>query len=201
MISRSGIITTILAFLVTASTTIITTVSSYSSGAGGCGGGDVAVRGLHTNTIFRRTVRSRTFDEKGIVLKVNNATVLSGARITTKVLKDFYNTLEVTGPNMKGVLMRVSKVTPVAGDNGLLQVVPGSRTTKVASVCKQPVVGITHVSSTTQQSYNGTIFSNLTTPLISLEITVVFKNRFFQGSEHAYGRFFLDFLDCGSVRC
>lgn len=151
-------------------------VESYPYGAGGCGEGKAALGRVHLRRFLGlRQVKSYTLAQKNIVVTLD-ATPLSS---TPKAFaQGITYPIKVVGQNMKGLLFRVPDLM---GD-----LLPGENT-KIASVCKSPVVGITHTNAATKSSFSGSL-KFTASKSYQIDVMVVFKNGYFSKSEYAYGK-------------
>jgi hypothetical protein len=167
-------------------TIFLSSVYAYPNGAGGCAGGKAAAEGYHLATVAGKKVFPKTLGAKGVKFTIGNVTIAAGSSGVASYGKIV--SINITGSNMKGILIRVQAPNGVSSSNAL---VPGPGLQK-CQYCTAGIGSATHKVAKLNNWFGSTIkFINATKPVI-FDITVVFSNNA-TISEFAYGRVLVNF--------
>jgi hypothetical protein len=166
-------------------------VNAFPSGAGGCAGGMAAVSGYHLDTAGGRPVISGSLFKGAITVQIGS-TVLNGTMLVGDfpIGQDLPLSIDASSVEYKGVLVRLEAPT---GVNTATTLLPGTNT-KMAPVCMDPIIGITHTNNNTKSTSTGTIRFDEEVLNVVLDITVVFQNDA-EFSIYAYSRVTANFRD------
>ena len=171
------------------------TVSAYPNGAGSCVAGQAAIGGSHLEATWDGSARtfgvlSGSLAEGEVQVSLGGipldptppeGTFTAGEDYTISVVGILYD-------GYKGLLIRMESEGGELDLTGALQ--PGENT-KVADICKFPVVGITHEDNTFKKESTGTIRLDQAGEVV-LDITMVGINDDF-ASVYGYTRFTVSF--------
>lgn len=146
--------------------------SANRIGAGSCAAEMAAVSGDHLDTTGGRPVRLISLVDVGIVMQIGTTVLDESVVNDFPVGQDFQISVTATGPQYKGVLVRLE--APM-GVNTVAALMPGTNTA-ISTRCVSPIIGITHTGNGLKSTSTGTIRFDTEVLDVMLDITVVLVN-------------------------
>lgn len=172
-----------------------TVVHAFTSGVGPCLEGRAALGSEHINGKNGRIIQTLSLVDANVVVTIGDDIVTMGSTYT-KLLETESKEIKVTGPNLKGLLVRIEALDPEYQTNGLI--VPNTAT-RNADSCTSPIVGVSHTDGSEKELMSATLtFPRRTNQNVIVDVSIVFVLNDIE-SIQAYGRFFIQVgsCDCG----